>query len=81
MTSQYMANFFVNEARKNHHKFPTQQMEDQYLIYNYNPVHSAKIFDSLLNHFEQIYIFEGWIGSFILRSSTLNDDTFGLIYE
>ena len=58
MTSQYMANFFVNEARKNHHKFPTRKLEDKYLIYNYNPVYSAKKYEGSLSHFEQIYIFE-----------------------
>ena len=55
LVSQYMANFFVNEARKNHHKFPTQEEEDKHLIYNYNPVYSAQKFKG---HFEQIYIFE-----------------------
>jgi len=58
LTSQYMANFFVNEARKNHHAFPSQKMEDKHLIYNYNPVNSAHIYKGSLSHFEQIYLFQ-----------------------
>ena len=57
-TSQYTANFFVNEARRNHHKFPTQKDEDNNLIYNYNPVYSAHLYEGSLSHFEQIYLFE-----------------------
>jgi len=58
-TSQYMANFFVNEARKNQHRFPTQQMEDKYLIYNYTPVKYDDYSIGTLSHFEQVYVFEG----------------------
>ncbi|XP_072032922.1 gamma-glutamyl hydrolase-like [Amphiura filiformis] len=35
--SQQMANFFVNEARKNQHKFESEEEEAAYLIYNYCP--------------------------------------------
>merc|ERR1712168_1156095 len=59
LTSQYMANFFVNEARKNHHKFPTQQMEDKFLVYNHNPVVYKDYSTGVLSHFEQVYVFEG----------------------
>lgn len=56
--TQYMANFFVNEARKNYQKFPTKEMEDEYLIYKYTPVHSAKKYKTgTLSKFEQIYLF------------------------
>ncbi|KAG8189952.1 hypothetical protein JTE90_009091 [Oedothorax gibbosus] len=41
-TSQYFANFFVNEARKSHHHFPNKKAEDEVLIYNYNPVFTGK---------------------------------------
>lgn len=37
LIAQYTANFFVNEARKNNHKFATPQAEDAALIYNYVP--------------------------------------------
>lgn len=57
--AQYMANFFVNEARKNGHKFPSKKMEDEYLIYRYNPVHTAHVFKTgPLSDFEQCYIFK-----------------------
>jgi gamma-glutamyl hydrolase len=36
---QYVANFFVNETRKNMHSFPTPDAEDAALIYNYNPTY------------------------------------------
>jgi len=34
---QYVANFFVTEARKNGHKFPTVEDEKEALIFNYVP--------------------------------------------
>mmetsp|Transcript_11414 Transcript_11414/g.18720 ORF Transcript_11414/g.18720 Transcript_11414/m.18720 type:complete len:323 (+) Transcript_11414:62-1030(+) len=37
MVSQYMANFFVAQARLNKHKFATEAEEDAALIYNYEP--------------------------------------------
>ncbi|CAH1794487.1 unnamed protein product [Owenia fusiformis] len=37
--AQYMANFFVNEARKSQHTFPDVTKEQDALIYNYNPVY------------------------------------------
>ncbi|GFQ98474.1 gamma-glutamyl hydrolase [Trichonephila clavata] len=40
--SQYFANFFVNEARKSLHQFPSKQVEDAVLIYNYNPVFTGQ---------------------------------------
>jgi len=36
---QYAADFFVQEARKNHHSFPSQQAEDNALIYSISPVY------------------------------------------
>jgi gamma-glutamyl hydrolase len=35
--SQYTANFFVNQARKNNHKFSSYQEEEAALIYQYSP--------------------------------------------
>jgi gamma-glutamyl hydrolase len=52
--SQYMANFFVNESRKNDNRFPNILQESQALIYNYNPQYSGQKPDA---SFEQIYVF------------------------
>ncbi|XP_006012487.1 gamma-glutamyl hydrolase [Latimeria chalumnae] len=51
--SFYMADFFINEARKNVHKFSSEAEEDKALIYNYAPVYSGDRFP-----FEQVYIFD-----------------------
>uniref|UniRef100_A0A3P8PEU3 folate gamma-glutamyl hydrolase n=1 Tax=Astatotilapia calliptera TaxID=8154 RepID=A0A3P8PEU3_ASTCA len=51
-TTFYMAEFFVNEARKNFHKFETEEGESKALIYNYNPVYTGT-----KSAFEQIYFF------------------------
>ncbi|XP_037613077.1 gamma-glutamyl hydrolase-like isoform X2 [Sebastes umbrosus] len=51
-TSYYMAEFFVNEARKNFHRFESDKEETKALIYNYNPVYVGP--ESV---FEQIYYF------------------------
>ncbi|XP_034061959.1 gamma-glutamyl hydrolase-like isoform X3 [Gymnodraco acuticeps] len=52
MNTFYMAQFFVNEARKNFHTFESEEEERSALIYNYNPVHSPPN-----SGFEQKYIF------------------------
>lgn len=49
----YMADFFVNEARKNWHRFPTEAEEERALIYNYASVYTGKI-----SCFEQIYLID-----------------------
>ncbi|XP_019730977.1 gamma-glutamyl hydrolase isoform X2 [Hippocampus comes] len=48
----FMAEFFVSEARKNFHRFATEDEENQALIYNFSPVKS-----SAKSIFEQIYYF------------------------
>ncbi|KDR20013.1 Gamma-glutamyl hydrolase [Zootermopsis nevadensis] len=53
LVQQYFANFFVKEARKNHHQFPSQDDEEAALIYNYQPTYTGKN-DST---FEQCYFF------------------------
>eukprot|EP01132_Coremiostelium_polycephalum_P001921 gene1921-2356_t len=53
IANQYTTNFFVNEARKNFHSFPSQAAETSALIYNYQPVFSFPIEQS----FEQVYYF------------------------
>ncbi|XP_063062661.1 gamma-glutamyl hydrolase-like isoform X1 [Engraulis encrasicolus] len=52
-TTFYMANFFVNEAKKNFHSFASLDEEERHLIYNYNPV-----FPGVASTFQQIYFFE-----------------------
>jgi len=39
LIAQYFTNFFVNEARKSTHSYPSQDEEKAALIYNYNPVY------------------------------------------
>ncbi|XP_068438048.1 gamma-glutamyl hydrolase-like [Clinocottus analis] len=51
-TGFYMAYFFVKEAKKNFHRFESEEEEQKALIYNYNPVQTRA--SSL---FEQIYVF------------------------
>lgn len=51
-TTFYMAEFFVNEARKNMHKFESDEEERKALIYNYNPVYTGRV-----SAFEQKYYF------------------------
>ncbi|KAI3355446.1 hypothetical protein L3Q82_018282 [Scortum barcoo] len=41
LTTMYMAEFFVSEARKNFHRFESKEEERKALIYNYNPVYTA----------------------------------------
>ncbi|XP_071873419.1 gamma-glutamyl hydrolase-like [Bombus fervidus] len=52
--AQYFANFFVNEARKNHHTFRNSTEEARKLIYNYSPTYTAGLENSV---FMQTYIF------------------------
>ncbi|XP_041823616.1 gamma-glutamyl hydrolase [Melanotaenia boesemani] len=51
-TTFYMAEFFVNEARKSFHRFESQEEENKALIYNYSPVYTGA-----MRAFEQIYFF------------------------
>ncbi|XP_053571046.1 gamma-glutamyl hydrolase [Bombina bombina] len=48
----YMAEFFVSEARRNSHHFLDETLENDLLMYNYNPVYTGTI-----SGFEQIYFF------------------------
>jgi gamma-glutamyl hydrolase len=52
--NEYMAQFFVSEARKSNHGFATPEAEYKALIYNYSPIYSAS-FDS---DFIQMYFFQ-----------------------
>ncbi|XP_056318171.1 gamma-glutamyl hydrolase [Danio aesculapii] len=51
-TTFYMANFFVNEARKNFHSFASTEEEEKALIYNYKPEYTG-----IQSAFEQTYFF------------------------
>uniref|UniRef100_A0A673CV96 folate gamma-glutamyl hydrolase n=1 Tax=Sphaeramia orbicularis TaxID=375764 RepID=A0A673CV96_9TELE len=51
-TTFYMAEFFVNEARKSFHRFETEDAERKALIYNYRPV-----FTGVKSCFLQKYFF------------------------
>ncbi|KAJ8376655.1 hypothetical protein SKAU_G00072350 [Synaphobranchus kaupii] len=52
MTTFYMSNFFVNEARKSSHRFSSKEEERAALIYNYSPIIPGK-----QSVFQQIYVF------------------------
>ncbi|KAL6425752.1 hypothetical protein ACFW04_009673 [Cataglyphis niger] len=54
LAAQYFANFFVNEARKNSHKFATEQEAKQSLIYKY-PVTYTALQNST---YQQCYMFK-----------------------
>lgn len=54
-TSQYFANFFVEETKKNSHKFPDWLSEQDALIYNYSP-HFTGLQNST---YLQLYMFLG----------------------
>ncbi|XP_077263474.1 gamma-glutamyl hydrolase A-like [Temnothorax americanus] len=54
VASQYFANFFVNETRKNSHEFTTKEEEERSLIYNY-PVTYTALWNS---SFQQCYMFK-----------------------
>ncbi|KAG7488493.1 hypothetical protein MATL_G00035350 [Megalops atlanticus] len=48
----FMADFFVNEARKSSHQFPSKEEESEALIYQYNATYTGE-----KSAFEQIYLF------------------------
>ncbi|CAG9861991.1 unnamed protein product [Phyllotreta striolata] len=54
LVSQYFADFFVSEARKNDHRFPDRSLESRSLIYNYCPKFTGKEND----YYYQVYGFE-----------------------
>ncbi|KAM4675454.1 gamma-glutamyl hydrolase-like isoform 2-T4 [Discoglossus pictus] len=50
--SQYLADFFINEARKNQNHFSSAEAEEASLIYNWTPQYTANI-----SGYEQLYFF------------------------
>jgi len=57
LMTQYMSNFFVNQARKNQHEFASEERLQELLIYNYSPVYTGKT-DGAHKNFEQCYMFD-----------------------
>ncbi|XP_063857573.1 gamma-glutamyl hydrolase-like isoform X2 [Scylla paramamosain] len=53
--AQYIANFFVEEARHNNQTFATPEEEKEALIYNYCPIYTADLYSS--SSFQQCYFF------------------------
>ncbi|XP_076272744.1 gamma-glutamyl hydrolase A-like isoform X1 [Rhynchophorus ferrugineus] len=51
-SSQYFANYFVNECRKNTNKFPNDEIESSSLIFNFNPEYIRN-----QSSITQIYVF------------------------
>ncbi|XP_068018572.1 gamma-glutamyl hydrolase isoform X1 [Melanerpes formicivorus] len=49
----YIADFFINEARKSLHRFPSEEEERKALIYNYTPLYTGTF-----SSFQQIYFFD-----------------------
>lgn len=52
LVSQYFANYFVNECRKNNHSFSNANKEREALIYNYDAKYTIEE-----ENFEQMYFF------------------------
>lgn len=53
LVTQYMADFFVDQARLSGHRFPSLEKEEDALIYK----HPAVYCDVQITHFEQCYFF------------------------
>lgn len=53
--ASFFANFFVQQTRKNHHKFQDRQMEEEYLIYNYSPAFTGR--ENVDFSMQQVYLF------------------------
>ena len=51
VVNSYFGRFFVDECRRNFHKFNSPQSEEKALIYNYVPIYTYE----LVNDFEQCY--------------------------
>ena len=52
--SQYISNFFVEEAKLSQNRFPSDEAERVALIYNYNPVYLGRDGNTV---FSQVYLF------------------------
>ena len=56
-TSQYTANFFVDEARKSSHSFPSAEMEERFLIFQHTPMRPDDRMPAYKAMYEQMYFF------------------------
>ena len=56
-TAQYMSNFFVDEARRSKHKFPSTEMEENHLIYQYTPIRPDDSRPIMKKNYELVYLF------------------------
>ncbi|KAI5645421.1 peptidase c26 domain-containing protein [Phthorimaea operculella] len=54
ISNRYFMDFFVNECRKNWHSFASASEENQYLIYNYDPIFTGVLGSA----YHQCYMFE-----------------------
>lgn len=52
--AQYVANFFVSEARKNSNRFTSRTLEEKHLIHRWSPIYLGDIADA---PYEQCYLF------------------------
>jgi len=53
--ANYFADFFISEARKSSHRFPSRSAEEEYMIYNYSPVYTGG--EEINWTFQQAYVF------------------------
>ena len=54
--AQFFGRFFVDQARKNNHKFASRDILEKHLIYNFNPTYTGqKSVDYMM---EQVYLFK-----------------------
>ena len=71
--SQYFANYFVNECRKNKQKFVDSEAERKSLIYNYDAKYTIE-----KENFEQMYFFPITCSNesnYIQDNDCFNDDS------
>ncbi|KAG5677951.1 hypothetical protein PVAND_007664 [Polypedilum vanderplanki] len=71
IASQYFAEFFVSEARKNDHHFADAKTEDLYVIYNYPETFTGAKGSS----FEQCYMFPEDVDYVKTNNAHVQDDT------
>lgn len=70
LTSQYFAQFFVNETRKSFHAFNDLSDENNHVIYNFAPTFTGM----LGSQYEQCYLFDKDVG-YVKEKNSLENDT------
>ena len=53
--ASFFADYFVEEARLNWHAFESRQLEEEYLIYNFNPEFTGR--EPIDFAMQQVYLF------------------------